>query len=210
MESQPKVPVVLVLLAALLLTSLPTQSATAATVPGDGANPNREIVGGTEVSEGHDRYMASIRDIEGKHVCGGTLVADDIVMTAAHCLGGTRIVPELASSVLVGSTDLRHPEHGQIDTVSEIVRHPLFDFPNAQNDLAFLILDHPINGIAPISLPEEDDSSPGSGTVEVALGGVKSRVTPPPGQHNTVHAFGRWDFRSPHSMSAQKWRTPTT
>lgn len=54
------------------------------------------IIGGSPVEEGEYKFIASIRypegailngaDIGGEHLCGGVLVAKNIVLTAGHCL----------------------------------------------------------------------------------------------------------------------------
>lgn len=42
------------------------------------------IIGGSQLSEPVP-YMVSMRDSSGKHRCGGTLIAANVVLTAAHC-----------------------------------------------------------------------------------------------------------------------------
>uniref|UniRef100_A0A672K629 Peptidase S1 domain-containing protein n=1 Tax=Sinocyclocheilus grahami TaxID=75366 RepID=A0A672K629_SINGR len=51
------------------------------------ARVNVGIVNGTEVKPHSRPYMVSIK--KGKtHVCGGFLISDEFVMTAAHCWNG--------------------------------------------------------------------------------------------------------------------------
>ncbi len=42
------------------------------------------IIGGGEAQKGRYPYLASIT-YERSHTCGGTLIADDIILSAAHC-----------------------------------------------------------------------------------------------------------------------------
>ena len=49
-------------------------------------NDDRDlIIGGSDTIEGRYPYMASITNSTGHHQCGGTLIAPDVVLTAAHC-----------------------------------------------------------------------------------------------------------------------------
>lgn len=48
------------------------------------------IIGGTNAREDRYPYFVSMVDVTGRHTCGGSLIAPDIVLSAGHCQGATR------------------------------------------------------------------------------------------------------------------------
>lgn len=52
--------------------------------------PQPRIVGGTDTTEERYPYFVSLLNVRGEHTCGGTLIAPDIVMSAAHCAPSIR------------------------------------------------------------------------------------------------------------------------
>ncbi|XP_062919000.1 transmembrane protease serine 6 [Mobula hypostoma] len=113
------------------------------------------IVGGTNSTEGEWPWQASLQ-IYGQHVCGGMLINEHWVLSAAHCFPGSYAPPEFWTVYLgkfklstVGSNELSFK-------VQRIIVHPYYDGETSSNDVALLKLDQPVPlapTICPICLP---------------------------------------------------------
>ena len=96
------------------------------------------IVGGTETGRGVYEWVASLQ-IEGfGHFCGGTLVAADAIVTAAHCVEGASTRNLVA---VVGREDLTRNDDGEELRISQIIVHPDYNEISNSNDIAILLLE---------------------------------------------------------------------
>jgi secreted trypsin-like serine protease len=114
------------------------------------ASVSPKILGGTEVTNGKYPFMAFIEIktlIGGVAYCGGTLIDRDSVLTAAHCLENS-----IGASVVVGRTDLRQKNQGQLRVASRPFTHPRFDPTTGAYDAGVLKLRRAVTGIKPIAL----------------------------------------------------------
>lgn len=133
------------------LTPTPTRRAT-------------EIVGGQPAAVGAWPWQAMVRS--GPYLCGGSLVAQEWVVTAAHCLYDAENNPIVASriSVVLGEHN-RAQSDGmeQFLTVEEVFVHEEFSDWSNNNDIALLKLASPatinarVKPIAPLLSPEQDN-----------------------------------------------------
>ncbi|XP_018324880.1 serine protease snake-like [Agrilus planipennis] len=104
------------------------------------------IVGGEKARETEFPHMASIGyENQGsiKWLCGGSLISENFVLTAAHCL----ISPDnvSATKVLLGTIDLSAMGEGsQMKDIVQRIAHPLYNPPSKYNDIALLQLDSPV------------------------------------------------------------------
>lgn len=109
------------------------------------------VVGGEPAPADEYPWMVALTEqLSGAVFCGGTLVAPDRVVTAAHCLAGR----EPASIVaIVGRSDLRVAD-GEPRSVLRTWVHPEYRQPAEGSDVAVLTLSYPVS--AP-TLPITDD-----------------------------------------------------
>ncbi|MEO3751403.1 serine protease [Streptomyces sp. B6B3] len=98
--------------------------------------PQPRIVGGEPTTTDAYPFITQITDTNGFQFCGGTLVAPNKVVTAAHCLQGER---PATIEVVGGRTNIDGTD-GTVSAVTGIWRHPEYDRVNFVNDVAVLTL----------------------------------------------------------------------
>ncbi|XP_058494592.1 duodenase-1-like [Solea solea] len=110
-----------------------------------------EIIHGKKVPDNLMLYMASVQNNNG-HICGGFLVSEDVVVTAAHC---NKHKP---SSVVLGNHNLKKARNGteRYDVIKRCV-HPDYVKVSKGNDIMLLRLAKKPqlgNRIQPVQLPK--------------------------------------------------------
>ncbi|KAL7533472.1 hypothetical protein ACHAXR_005256, partial [Thalassiosira sp. AJA248-18] len=98
------------------------------------------IIGGTEAIEDRYSYAVSL-EINNRHFCGGSLVAPNIVLSAAHCMQS-----QAGYTAVVGRHALTDRD-GYEAIVLRQIRHPRYDSRFTDNDYMILILDRYITGV---------------------------------------------------------------
>jgi trypsin len=116
------------------------------------------IVGGEVAQAGEYPWFGVFSG--GGPLCGGALVHEDIVMTAAHCLENGN-----PASIRVGATTT---SNGNLATVESSVIHPNYRSKDLENDIAIIKLASPVNN--KVAVYNKDDSVPTDGSNTIAMG----------------------------------------
>jgi hypothetical protein len=126
------------------------------------------IIGGSEAVEDRYSYAVSLQDSNGGHYCGGSLIARDVVLTAAHCQG-------VGYKVVLGRHDLDDYD-GEALFVKQELPHPEYNEALTDNDFMLMFL---------------DGGSTAENVVTVRLN--SESVVPAPGQNAMVMGWGDTD-----------------
>uniref|UniRef100_A0A8C6E5R9 Serine protease 48 n=1 Tax=Moschus moschiferus TaxID=68415 RepID=A0A8C6E5R9_MOSMO len=98
------------------------------------------VVGGKDAAATRWPWQVSLK-LSNSHICGGSLVSDRWIVTAAHCLQIMSFILTWIPffyTVWLGSIDMDNLDEGVIHRVSRIVIHPTYS--NVSGDIALLRL----------------------------------------------------------------------
>ncbi|XP_043505707.1 prostasin-like [Polistes fuscatus] len=139
------------------------------------------ITGGNDATPGQFPYQVSVQWgvpplVKFRHVCGGSLIADNYVLTAGHC-----VLKFGKLKVAVGKHYLTQTEKTeQVVDVSQTIVHSGYKGGVAQHDIALLKLKTPLTinaRVAPLQLPIQDQVQTGF-VVLSGWGSVSRNILP--------------------------------
>ncbi|XP_069503772.1 myeloblastin-like isoform X2 [Ambystoma mexicanum] len=133
-----------------------------------GELPRSWIVGGQTAAPGSHPYIASLQ-FRGQHFCGGSLIAPQFLMTAAHCLDG--MSPMRVTIVLGAHSVSANEATKQRFRIARVFENG-FNPQSLQNDILVLKLDRAATlnrSVQVVRLPSQDENV-AAGTQCVAAG----------------------------------------
>lgn len=116
------------------------------------------IINGAEARPFSHPWQVKVITTNGRSIgnCGGSLINNQWVLTAAHCLSTDRS----KMSVQLGAHNYKNTEDGKVSlAVERMIGHEAYDEKRIVNDIALLKLTNPVEfteHIQPICLPEID------------------------------------------------------
>ncbi|CAK6436791.1 unnamed protein product [Pipistrellus nathusii] len=116
------------------------------------------IVNGEDAVPGSWPWQVSLQDKTGFHFCGGSLISEDWVVTAAHC--GVRTSHVVVAGEFDQGSDA---EDTQVLKIAKVFKNPKFNMFTVNNDITLLKLATPARfsqTVSAVCLPDEADDFP--------------------------------------------------
>lgn len=140
--------------AALLAVGLLAAAVAANTIPHPfgAAVTDMRIGGGLTAQPGQFPFIVSLRLFDNSHQCGGSILSERWILTAAHCVD----LPAELMRVVVGAHHVT--DDGHEHTISRIVVHEGYSIQTISHDIALIEVAEPIEfgeRVQPVELERE-------------------------------------------------------
>ncbi|XP_023295403.2 trypsin-like [Lucilia cuprina] len=133
-----------------------------------GAIPNDldgRIVNGVDTTIQAHPYQVSLQTNNGFHFCGGSIISEDIVVTAAHCMQSYKAYQ---FKVRLGSTE--YDNGGELVAVKSFKYHEGYNPETMVNDVAVIKLATPVRESSKVRYIKLAEKTPATGTTAVVTG----------------------------------------
>ncbi len=147
----------------LLIVLLSATAASAGTLRNAKRDLRTRIIGGDKAVEDRYAYAVSLFDSYG-HFCGGSLIAEDVVLSAAHCDSQGR-----GNYNAVAGRHAHADNDGQEFSVKTAIPHPNYDDVTTDNDFMLIFLNESATSNEFVRL-NTDDATPEIGAAVTVMG----------------------------------------
>lgn len=120
---------------------------------------NVRVVGGVEAMPHSWPWQVSLQTSSRGHFCGGSIINEQWIVSAAHCAPG--FSPSSTNEVVVGMHNIRDPdEYTERVRITEIIPNAKYGRPprDSSNDIMLLKLERPLtfnDAVSPVCLPSQ-------------------------------------------------------
>ena len=137
----------------LLAVALASAAVAVGVTQANADQDNQQIVGGDRASIADHPYVVYLTTADDFQFCGGSLVDDNKVVTAAHCTAGK----QPGDIVVVAGREDKESTAGTTSAVKHIWVHPDFTDVRSGDDISVLTLTERLP-YQPLGLPRKDDA----------------------------------------------------
>uniref|UniRef100_A0A1I8PKQ9 Peptidase S1 domain-containing protein n=1 Tax=Stomoxys calcitrans TaxID=35570 RepID=A0A1I8PKQ9_STOCA len=131
------------------------------------------IVNGKDTTIEKHPYQVSLQTYSGSHFCGGSIISEDIIVTAAHCMQSYT-----ASQIRVRLGSTEYNKGGELVAVKSFRYHEGYNSKTKVNDIAVIKLATPVKESSRIRYIAMATRTPPTGTHAVVTGwGTKCFLT---------------------------------
>ncbi|XP_050091307.1 brachyurin-like [Anopheles aquasalis] len=142
------------------------------------ALPSHRVVGGQEATPGQFPYQIALISefIISSGLCGGSVLTNNFILTAAHCVVTTGSIQATGGTAIIGAHNRINQEPTQQRirfSGPGVFPHPQYSSATIRNDIAVVRLDTPItfnDRVQPVRLPGRSDTRQFGGLIGTVSG----------------------------------------